>query len=231
MAEDYSCTMEEKYNKVELLALIKSYNKKNTDKIKNIDKLKKEELVEVCKRYGLLLVVNDSNDILTIDLRNVNKKDLQRDVELFFMKQNKSVPPNIMQLRKKYLIDFMELNGVIHYTADIIEKEIKEIQKQNMLKNIIVYNIICYDNVDVEKIDNDKLDEFINVHKLDTNIEDFQTYCTLLHELYEAYEKFCTLANRPIAKDKLKSFPKIITNIQNIIHHKNGDFFQNHKFV
>lgn len=208
--------MEETYQKIELLALIKSYNKRNSDKIKNVDKLKKTELIEICKKYGLLSG-NETEKIPPIDLRNVKKKDLQRDVELFFLKQNKTVPLDIIQMQKKHLIDFMELNEVIHYTPDIIEREIKDIQKQNVLKNIIVYNIICYDNVDVEKIDNDKLEEFITNNHLDTHIENFQNYCILLQELHTAYDKFCSSANKPIVKDKIKTFPKIIEKLQKIL--------------
>jgi len=207
--------MEEKYNKVELLALIKNHNKKNGDKIKNADKLKKEELLDVCKKHALLPC--DESYVSEIDLRNISKKDLHRDVELYFLKQNKRTPVEVMQMKKQDLIDFMEINNILHYTPDMIEKEIKEYERHNLLKNIIIYNIMRYDNLDVSKIDNSNMEGFIKENQLDTDIKHLQQYSVLLYELYGAYEKFCTTANMKATKDQLKSFPKIMEHLQDIL--------------
>ena len=204
---------DEKYNRIELLALIKSYNKTHSEKLKNIDKLKKEELLDICKKHGLLT----GNEIIQpIDLRNISKHDLLRDVEIWYLKQNKNIPSDVLHLKKNDLIDFMELNDIKHYTSDIVEKEIKEYQKQNILKKIIVYNIIRYDNIDINKIDND-LETFINDNSLDTNIENLQQYSILLNDLYTAYEKFCINTNQEFEKDKIKSFPKIKSHLNKFV--------------
>ena len=143
---------DDKISRVELLALIKNHNKNNAEKIKNVDKLKKEEILDICKKYGLL----QGNDVKLeiVDLRNISKQDLIRDVEIWFMKQNKVVPHEVLHLKKKDLIDFMELNGIPHHTYELLESEIKRYEKENMLKNIIIFNIMKYDNIDVDKIDN-----------------------------------------------------------------------------
>jgi len=206
--------MEEKYNKIELLALIKNYNKKNADKIKNVDKLKKEDLLEICKKHALISC--DDQCVVEIDLRNISKKDLMRDVELYFLQQNKRIPNEIIQLKKQDLIDFMEINCIKHYTSDMIEKEIKECEKQNMFKNIIVYNIMRYNNIDVTKINNTNMEEFITENQLDTDIRHLQQYSVLVYELYQTYEKFCASTNMKFTKDSIKSLPKIIEHLQEI---------------
>ena len=202
------------YSKLELLVLIKNHNKNNIEKIKNVDKLKKEELQIICKKYGLL---SDNNIIESIDLRNISKKDLLRDVEIWYMKQKKDIPQHIISLKKKELIDFMELNNIQHYTQEILESEIKKYEKQNKLKDIIIYNIMKYDNIDVSTIDNDNLERFIDDNKLDTDIKDIQQYAKLLHNLYVCYDEFCKSINKNYNSDKIKSFPKILQHIKDII--------------
>lgn len=206
--------MEYSLTKIELLTLIKQHNKNNPEKIKNVDKMKKDELIDICKKYGL--ICNDREDTenapLYIDLRDISKRDLQRDVEVFFLKQNKQVPTDVMRLRKQDLIDYMELNNIHHYTPDIIQKEVNDY----MFKNIIVYNIIRFDNIDPTKIDNTKMDIFIKENNLITDITDLHQYCKLLQDLYAAYENFCRSTKQEPEQDKLKSIPKILEKLHRI---------------
>jgi hypothetical protein len=206
--------MESKYSKVELLAFIKNYNKNNSDKIKNVDKLKKDELQDLCIKYNI--ISTESDQTVVIDLRNVSKKDLLRDLELFYLKQNKCIPDNVRCMKKNELIDFMELNGIQHYNIDALKAELEKYQKFNTLKNIIIFNIIKYDNIDINSLDNDALEEFIKNNNLDTNIEHFQAYCILLHTLYNAFDKFCKDTGMPYEMDKIKSLPKITQILSSI---------------
>jgi hypothetical protein len=203
----------ENYSKIELLMLIKTYNKTHDDKIKNVDKMKKDELIEICEKYAL----SDDSQICTIriDLRNVCKKDLMRDVQLYFMKKNQNIPQNVAQMRKHDLIDYMEVQGIKHYTPDILEKELEELHQYNMLKNVITYNIIRYDNVDIMQLDND-LNTYIIENKLDTNIDHMHAYALLLRNLLCAYELFCKDIGKEYEMDKIKSIPKILARIENI---------------
>ncbi len=205
---------EDKLSRIELLALIKIHNKLNNDKIKNIDKLKKEELLDICKKHGLL---SGHNSIEKIDLYNINKKHLLQDVEIWYMKQNKSIPLDVQQMKKKDLIDFMELNNIEHYTVDKIELEINKYNKLNNMRNIIIYNIIKYDNIDVNNIDNEDLESFIIEHNLDTNIKNMDQYAKLLHNLYVCCEEYCKSIQIPFEYDKIRTFPKIMKHLNNII--------------
>jgi hypothetical protein len=207
----------ENYSKIEILALIKTYNKTHDDKIKYVDKMKKDELVEICRKYAL--IDNGKEYITIIDLRNLSKKDLMRDVELYFRKQNQNIPQYVAQMRKQELIDYMEIQGIKHYTLEILEQELQEIHKNNLLKNVISYNIIRYDNVDVMQLDND-LSAYIMENKLDTDIKHMQAYALLLRNLHCAYELFCKDIGKECEIDKIKSIPKILARMQNICYNK-----------
>jgi uncharacterized phage-associated protein len=205
----------ERYNRIELLALVKAYNKTHGDKIKNVDKLKKDEIIDICQQYDLLSAEKTGQNV-KIDLRNVSKKDLNRDVEIFFMKKNRNVPQDVAQLKKQDLIDYIEMNDITHYTPELIEHEVKAIQHDNFLKHIISYNIIRYDNVDVMNLDNDNLQNYIDKNGLDTNIDQLQAYATLLHNLHTAYETFCKTTQTEYVKDKIKTIPKMLDNIKDL---------------
>ncbi len=202
-------------SKVELLALIKIYNK-NNDKIKNVDKLKKEELLNVCQKYGLL--ADKKEEEIVIDLQDVCKKDLVRDVELYFMKQNRAIPNDVIHMRKSELIDYMILHNVKHYTSESLTRELEELQKYNELKNIIAYNIIRYDNVDVNVLgdNSEDLQAYIVSNNLSTNIENLQAYAVLVNNLYTGYEAFCKTIGIKCEYDKIKSLPKIVRILNNI---------------
>jgi hypothetical protein len=205
-------------SRIELLALIKNHNKNSEEKIKNIDKLKKSEIMEICKKYGIDVHESMAKTKI-VDLRNIAKADLFRDVELFFLKQNKAIPKNIQQLRKRDLIDFMELNEIQHYTQEILEAEIKMYQEHNFLKNVIIYNIIRYDNIDISQIPDTKelLEQFVFNNNLDANIDMLKHYSILLFKLYDAYDEFCTNTGKEKIVDKPKSFPKFISNLTKFV--------------
>lgn len=203
------------YSKVELLALIKQYNKHNNDKIKNTDKMKKCDLLNICKKYGIIDV--EKQQRIEVDLHNISKRDLQKDVQLYFLKNGSRQPPQIVHMNKNDLIDFMKINCIPHYDRKTIEETYNHLVRNEDLKNIIVYNIIKYDNVDVSQIDNDNLEEYIANNDLDTNIEFLQQYSVLLHSLYEAYEQWCKSCSHIYEKDKIRSFPKILEKLKNIL--------------
>lgn len=208
--------MSSEYNRIDLLAVIKKYNKTHEDKIKNVDKLKKEELLEICKKYSLLSAIPEY--VQQIDLHTLNKRILLQDVEIHFMKQNKPIPQSIFQMRKENLVYFMEENGIPHYSQDLIEKEIANYNKRHYAKNVIVYNIIKYDNIDVSQIYDDDLESFITDKNLDTNVQNLQAYSKLLYELYAAYDSFCAAVKEfPKSEDKIKSFPKIMAHLNKIV--------------
>lgn len=205
-----------KMNRIELLALIKTYNKTHDDKIKNVDKLKKEEIIELCQKYKLFDTAEQSAAAATIDLRNISKKDLMRDVEIYFLKQNKVVPQDIALMKKQELIDYMELNDIVHYTPELIEKEVREINHENHLKNIITYNIMRYNNVDIIKLNESDIEEYIKENNLDTNLEHLHDYAVLLYNLHATYEGFCKSTGTEYVKDTIKSIPKMLEHLKNL---------------
>lgn len=125
-------------------------------------------------------------------------------------------------MKKKDLIDYIILNNIVYYTSEMIEDEIKEIEKENKqqeeeeyYKNVIIYNIIRYDNIDIKKITKNK--EYVEENNLDTNLENYQEYAKMLNEIYTSYEMFCKNTGKEYEKDELKTFPKLLTKIRNII--------------
>jgi hypothetical protein len=208
------------FSKIELLALIKSYNKNHTDKIKNADKMNKAEIIEVCRNYAILPDDKDECFHIEVDLRCVKKINLLQDIEMYFIKQNKCVPVNVQHMKKADIIAYMELNDIQHYTQDLLEKEVKLYRTQKILKNIVVLNIIKYDNIDVTKIpESDNIEELeAFVKQLDANdIDHLAAYSAMLKNIYDAYHTFCKATGKIETLDKIKSFPKILNKLQNIL--------------
>ena len=206
-------------SKVELLAMIKQYNKNHSDKIKNIDKMKKDEIMQICQKYDIVST-NDNDDDIKINLSNVSKKNLIQDIELFFLKKGKSLPKEIVSMKKNELVEFMEENEIQHYTQSMITEEIQKYNKQDHDKNIIYYNIMCYDNVNVHEIDNNNLQKFINDNNLDQNIENFQATSILLSKIYSSLDEFCKNTGNEYNPHKLKSFPQVIKYLDLLITKK-----------
>lgn len=207
--------MNEEYSRIELLALIKSFNRVQNDKIKNSDKMKKNELLSLCK--SLSLIELSSLPSKHINLQNLSKISIQQDIQLYFLKQGKEIPKHVLTMKKKELIDFMELNGIIHHTPELLEKETRKYIAENNAKNIVYYNMIKYDNVNTDEIDSNSIAEFIELHQLDQNILHFKEYAKLLHSIYTAYDTFCDETENERHNDRIKSFPKIIQHLQKII--------------
>jgi len=203
----------EKISKVELLALIKQYNRNGIDKIMNVDKMKKGELMELCSKYSLINDKNTKADVSDMNLKNIPITKLLQDVELFFLRQGKKMPQEVAKMKKRDLIDYMMLNSIPHYTAEDLENEYNECQRITRNKNIIIYNIIRYDNVDVENIDDQNMEKYIEENNLDKNVENFDAYTVFLRDLYNAYENFRKAKGDSVVTDKMKSFPKILKKI------------------
>lgn len=203
----------EKISKVELLALIKQYNRNGVDKVMNVDKMKKAELLELCSRYSLINDKHTKVDVSDMNLKNIPITKLLQDVELFFLRQGKKVPQEVTKMKKRDLIDYMILNTIPHYTAEDLENEYNEYQRKSRNKNIVIYNIIRYDNVDVESIDDQNMEKYIDENNLDKNIDHFDAYTVFLLDLYNAYENFRKAKGDIVISDKMKSFPKILKKI------------------
>lgn len=203
------------YSKVELLALVKTYNKQNDDKIKNADKLKKNEILDICKKYNI--ISSAAIKQTKIDLKNVSKCDLKKDLEIYFLKQGKQVPKDVVTMKKQEIIEFMELHDIMHHTQELLKQETEKYQHQQLMKTIVVYNIVKYDNVDIARIDDDNIEAYIMDNDLDCNIEDLPQHSVLLHKLYSAYEEFCKNTKQNSShQDKIKSLPKIINKLHQI---------------
>ena len=205
-------------NRIEMLALIKTYNKSHDDKIKNVDKLKKDEIVEICQKYKLFDTPDQHTVVasVTIDLRNISKKDLMRDTEFYFLKQGRMIPQDVALMKKQELIDYMELNGISHYTPELIEKEVREINREHYLKNIITYNMLRYDNIDIAQLENDNIEDYIKNNNLDTNLEHMHAYAVLLYNLNATYEGFCRSTGTEYVTDRIKTIPKILERIKHL---------------
>ena len=200
------------FSKVELLALIKKFNKKNENKIINIDKLKKKELYDICLKYNLISV-SQENDVV-INYKNVPKEHILQNIQIYFLKQNKNLPNEFVKKNKKELIEFVELNDVPHYTPEMIKREIKEREHEEFYKQVIIYNILRYDNVDVKKIHDEE--QYIVENNLDTDLTYMKQYANLLKKLYDAYYTFCNDIGIEYDDDKMKSFPKILSLLKSV---------------
>jgi hypothetical protein len=207
--------MDNKYSRVELLALVKTYNKINNDKIQNSDKMKKQELLDVCKSMSL---IQDTSKITVynIDLRNLSKNSLIQDIALHFLKQAKEIPFDVNVMKKQDLIDYIELHNITHYTPELLEKEIKMYADEDNAKKVIYYNMIRYDNVNIDDLCTERLVEYIQSNDLDQNMCHFNEYAKLLSTIYNAYDKFCNATSQKSCCDKIKSFPKIIQHLKKL---------------
>jgi len=212
--------MEAKYSKVELLALVKKHNKTSEHKIQNVDKMKKHELYDVCVIHSLVHTDEKGNKIM--NLNNISKQILMQNVEIYFLKKKEQVPREVLNMKKKDLIDYITLNNIVYYTSEMIEDEIKQIEKENekekeeeYYKNIIIYNIIRYDNIDIKQINKSK--EYVERNNLNTKLDNYQEYAKMLNDIYISFETFCKSTGTEYEKDELKTFPKILTKIRNVI--------------
>ena len=207
--------MDKEYSRIELLALIKTFNKVHNDKIKNTDKMKKDELLNTCIALSL---INPSTQIQAqeIDLRNISKNSLMQDVTLYFLKQAKEVPLDVVSMKKQQLIEYMELHDITHYTPELLEKEIKRYTAEDNAKKVIYYNMIRYDNVNTDDINTGRLTEYIESRELDQEMTHFNEYAKMLHAIYVAYDKFCEATSHEKHNDRIKSFPKIIQHLQKV---------------
>lgn len=205
----------EKYSKVELLALVKVFNKQNDEKIKNTDKMKKNEILEICRKNNIL--PNVSSTEIKVALNTVSKTDLKKDIEIHFLKHGKPIPQDILNMKKRELIEYMEMHNIVHYTSDLIKQETEKYQHLQLMKTIVVYNIMKYDSIDVSLLTDDNLEKYIIDNDLDCDIEDIQQYSILLTKLYAAYEDFCKVKNLDVAADKIRSFPKILRKLNDIV--------------
>lgn len=211
--------MDKNCSRIELLAIIKTYNRSHNDKILNADKMKKKELMNVCISYSLINnSVEDSPK--TIDLRNVSRNSILQDITLYYIKQSKEVPSHILSMKKKELIDFIEMNDITHYTPELIEAETRKYMAEEKTKNIIYYNMIRYDNINTEELDTNCLTEYIESQGLDQEMKYFNEYAKMLGTIYTAYDKFCEETSLEKQNDKIKSFPKIIQHLTKIIEKK-----------
>ena len=198
---------------VELLALIKQYNKKNIRKIQNVHKMKRNELLEICQAHGLISGDFEEHTY-AVCLKNASKQGLMEDVELHYLKKGIKMPPDVSKMRKKDLIEFMENENIRHYTQDLLKKEFNEYEENERMKNIIYYNILKYDNIDVNEIDD--IRSFIENKNLDTNLMHFQKYSIFIKSLYDAYDNFCIATGLNLQEDRMKSFPKILYHLTNL---------------
>lgn len=212
--------MDKNYSRIELLAKIKSFNRTHNDKIKNVDKMKKEDLINLCLSYSLIDQSSSDIDSRRIDLRNLSRNSILQDISLYFLKQAKEVPSDILSMKKQELIDFMETNDIIHYTPELIESETKRYIAEDNAKKVIYYNMIRYDNVNTNDIDSNHLMEYIEYQKLDQDMQHFNEYAKMLTTIYTAYDKFCEATSLEKQDDKIKSFPKIIKHLTKITEKK-----------
>jgi len=206
----------ENISKVELLALIKQYNRNGVDKIMNVDRLKKEELMKLCLKYSLITSDDSNKDISENDLKNIPIIRLLQDVELFFLHQSKKLPREVSKMKKRDLIDYMILNKIPHNTTQDLEKEYNAHQRTMRNKNIIMYNIIRYDNVDVENLSEKNMEDFIEENNLDTDMLHFDAYTVFVRDLYQAYHNFCETTQKHVVNDKMRSLPKILKKLNEL---------------
>lgn len=194
------------YSKIELLAFIKCFNRTNDDKIRNIDKLKKEDLYEICKKYSLIQY--DQNSIVndTVIFKNISKEIILQNIELHFLKNEKQFPTTrFTKMKKRDLLNYVNTNNINHYTPDMIKREIEYYENKHFLQNIIYYNLIRFgNNIEPSDAMTKRKDELIY----------FDEYLKLFQGMFSVYERFCENTGRYI---DVKSLPDIIENLQELV--------------
>lgn len=188
------------YTKIELYSIIHLYNKKHNTNIKNLEKLNKEKLIELCNKYNILDEYDDIKDISfnKNNLNNLYKYQLIQDIEIFNQKNNIETDNVIHKLKKKELIEIMILHDIPHINYEMLKNEIKNTEYIINLRNIIIYNKLKFNNISSLEIDINKindydikyLENYINTNNLVIDYTDICEIKELIKNLYESYKKF-----------------------------------------
>lgn len=207
-----------KYTNIELIVLLTKYKKEKNIKIPNIQKMKKEDLINNCNKYKL--IDTDVNDIEhSISIEYLSKKQMRQDIEVYFLKQNKTID-NIEKFSKKELINIMEENEIPHLTKEQLIKELEYNTKINNLKDIIKYNYIKYGLFDIKEYNFDQmnieeLENFININNLVINLNDYQDIIELSNNLKSVYSLYCKNNNINVNIEK-RNIPYLLDKIKSI---------------
>jgi hypothetical protein len=210
--------MENKYTNIELIAILTKFKKDKKIKIANIQKMKKEELINLCKKHELFNnELHNENNNITIE--NLSKKQMRQDIEIFFIKQNKTID-NIEKIPKKGLIEIMEENNIPHLTEEQLVKEYEYNTKINQLKDIIKYNYIKFGVINIaeynfDEMNIEELENFIKINNLITDISDYYYINELSNNLISVYSQYCRNINKNIDINK-RNIPYLLEKIKSI---------------
>lgn len=208
-----------KYTNIELINLLITYKKEHKIRIPNIQKMNKEELLENCKKYKLIDVDEDDNGEVDIPIERLSKKQMQQDIEIFFLKQNKSID-NLEKIPRKELIELMEEHSIPHLTDEKLQKEFEESNLICSLKNIIKYNYIKYASYDIrdynfDEMSIEELQKFITDNNLDIDINDYDSIDNMANHLVVVYTTYCKSVHKKIDIER-RTIPYLLDKIKNI---------------
>lgn len=205
----------------ELHVELKRYFKENNFKIKNLNKMNKLELTDLYNKY----IKNE--DIIPNNL--LTKENILKNIELYYLKQNKLLPKSFNAMKKEKLIKYMEDNNIPNISKELIIKETIFYDKYYKLYNIYLLNKIKYNNVskniDFESLNTletlETFEKFIIEGDLDTNISELNQIIILNKIIINVYDLYCKITGRENKSFNNISLPEILCLLLDEIDYKN----------
>lgn len=212
--------MSSKLSIVELKALLSKFKKENKVKITGINNMNKQQLIDECNKYKLLEdTTTGTSELLDIEYDKYSKKHLIVDIQIFFLKQNKTIE-NLEKLSKEQLISFIAQFNIPHNSPKELENLLNECTKVNQLRDIIKANYVKYGKINIadHNIDNmssEELEKFIDEYQLMREIESYEFVDNIAMRLIAVYYMYCEFKNKECDVEK-KNIPYILEKLKTI---------------
>jgi hypothetical protein len=126
----------------------------------------------------------------------INKNDIIESIKYHYFKKGR-LCMNLNNQPKDKLIEHMIDNNIDIINKTSLEKEIKDIETFNYLRDIIYCNFIKYENISYDIVstitDNSSNQELISIiEKYDLKYEnDFKDFKDFIFDIYKSYKTYC----------------------------------------
>jgi len=154
----------------------------------------------------------------------LTKKQLINDINIYFLKQGKTIETNIYKISKQKLIEIMVDNDIPHIDKETLKHEIEETERYNYYIDVIYHNFYKYKNISIDVIldiqknhnnyNSNDLNKIIFNHnlKFENDILDMKV---LIQDLCRVYNNYCISTN---TKNTLeyKTIPDIISQLSQL---------------
>ncbi len=151
----------------------------------------------------------------------LTKRQLINDINIYFLKQGKTIETNIYKISKQKLIEIIIDNDIPHIDNETLKNEIEETELYNYYIDVIYHNFYKYKNVPIDIIldiknnhnnyNSNLLKDIISKYNLKFE-NDMNEIKVLIKDLCKVYNDYCMNTN---IKNTLqfKTIPDIISQL------------------